>query len=54
MMCVSDFSAKGSIVQDCSDTKQDSWDDGESSENIISREPPIHNGFNLYGSLHWW
>jgi len=28
--------------------------DGESSEKIISREPPIQNCSNLYGPLHLW
>jgi len=37
-----------------SDTKQDFLDDGESSEKIISLEPLLQNGSNLYGTLHWW
>jgi len=40
---------KGSVM-----TNWNFWDDGESSENIISRKPRLQNCSNLYGPLHWW
>ena len=51
--CKSDFRLrfrlKGSVM-----TNWDFSDDGESRENIISREPKLQSCSNLYGPLYWW